>query len=50
MAGLFAIFSLAFIAGFARYRLVAMALFFIGLAFSIGMFLHHATDVVQINL
>jgi hypothetical protein len=50
MAGLFTLFTFAMLAGVARQRRLAIALFFTGLVLSLLMFWHHATDVLKINL
>lgn len=50
MAGLFAIFTLAFLAIFFSRRSLAISLIVAGILLTLAMFWHHATDVLKINL
>lgn len=49
MAGLFAIFSLAIVSIFCNWRRAAMAFVGFGIALSLLMLWHHATDILKIN-
>jgi hypothetical protein len=49
MAELFIVFAVAMLAILLRQRQLAIATIAIGLFLVLGMFLHHATDTLQIN-
>lgn len=49
MAGLFLIFALELLAIYYTRRAIAIALLLAGLALTLLMFAHHATDILKIN-
>lgn len=50
MAGIFLVFTLAFLAIYGQKRLLAMSIIVIGLLFCLMMFWHHVTNILNINL